>query len=76
MSFDLNKHLAYLLLKEPFFASLSRRIEKRADRSIPTAGVMLNKEHQRFEMIYNPDFFESLSEEHRLGVLKLSLIHI
>ena len=76
MSFDLNKHLAYLLLKEPFFASLSRRIEKRADRSIPTAGVMLNKEHQRFEMIYNPEFFESLPEEHRLGVLKHEFYHL
>jgi predicted metal-dependent peptidase len=76
MSFDLNKHLAYLLLKEPFFAALSRRVEKRADRSIPTAGVMLNKEHQRFEMLYNPEFFESLSEEHRLGVLKHEFYHL
>ncbi len=76
MSFDLNKHLAYLLLKEPFFAALSRRIEKRADRSIPTAGVMLNKECQRFELIYNPEFFESLPEAHRLGVLKHEFYHL
>ena len=76
MSFDLNKHLAYLLLNEPFFAALSRRVEKKQDRSIPTAGVCLNKDHQRFELLYNPDFFESLPENQRLGVLKHEFYHL
>ena len=37
--FDLNTHVARLLMDEPFFAILSRQIEKRKTSSIPTAGV-------------------------------------
>ena len=42
--FDLNMHAARLLMKEPFFAAISRRINKRADRGIPTAGVTVTEE--------------------------------
>ncbi len=41
-TFDLNQHMARLLMNEPFFASLSRRIDKKEDRNIPTAGVWVN----------------------------------
>ena len=54
--FDLNKHTARLLLSEPFFASISRRIDKTASTAIPTAGVRLNKSTGYFEMLYNPEF--------------------
>jgi len=37
--FNLNMHTARLLMQEPFFASLSRRIDKTPTDSIPTAGV-------------------------------------
>ena len=40
-TFDLNIHTHRLLSDEPFFAALSRRIDKRASTSIPTAGVMV-----------------------------------
>ena len=60
--FDLNMHTARLLMSEPFFAAISRRINKRASYGIPTAGVMVNKETAQFEMLYNPDFFASLTD--------------
>ena len=41
-SFDLNLHCYRLLQDEPFFAALSRKVEKIADPSIPTAGVWVN----------------------------------
>ena len=56
MSFDLKLHAYRLLMDEPFFAALSRKIEKKVDRSIPTAGVYVNKLNGQFEMIYNPEF--------------------
>ena len=56
--FDLNTHTARLLLDEPFFAAISRRIDKRASNAIPTAGVMVNPDTAQFEMLYNPKFFE------------------
>ena len=76
MSFDLKLHAYRLLMDEPFFAALSRKIEKRADSSIPTAGVRVCPDSAQFEMIYNPDFFASLPEEHVRGVLKHEFYHL
>ena len=57
MSFDLKLHAYRLLMDEPFFAALSRKIEKRASTAIPTAGVRVCPDTAQFEMIYNPEFF-------------------
>ena len=61
-SFNLNMHTHRLLQDEPFFAALSRRIDKRATTSVPTAGVHITQDG-RFEMLYNPDFMERMIEE-------------
>ena len=76
MSFDLKLHAYRLLMDEPFFAALSRKIEKRADNSIPTAGVRVDPDTAQFEMIYNPEFFASLPEEQVRGVLKHEFYHL
>ena len=76
MSFDLKLHAYRLLMDEPFFAALSRKIEKRASTAIPTAGVRVDPDTAQFEMIYNPDFFASLPEEHVRGVLKHEFYHL
>jgi predicted metal-dependent peptidase len=75
-TFDLNRYTFKLLQSEPFFASLSRRIQKRASTAIPTAGVRLNKDTAQFEMLYNPQFFEDMADKERLGVLKHEFYHI
>ena len=75
MPFDLNKDTARLLQAEPFFAALSRRIDKKASDVVPTAGVKV-AENGHFEMVYNPEFFEKLSDEHRAGVLKHEFYHL
>tara|TARA_R110000796_G_scaffold215369_1_gene331346 strand:- start:84 stop:1232 length:1149 start_codon:yes stop_codon:yes gene_type:complete len=74
--FDLNKHVHRLLMDEPFFAALSRRIDKRKDMSIPTAGVRVNPSSGHFEMLYNPDFFETLTDIEKKGVLKHEFYHL
>ena len=68
--FNLNMHTARLLMNEPFFAGISRRVDKRPNRAIPTAGVRVNPETVQFELLYNPDFFASLTDKQKLGVLK------
>jgi len=73
--FDLNMHTARLLMNEPFFAALSRRINKSSSSAIPTAGVRVTDDGQ-FEMLYNPAFFETLSDKQRLGVLKHEFYHL
>lgn len=75
MTFDLNKHTARLLQKEPFFAALSRRIDKKASTLIPTAGVKVNDDGH-FEMLYNPEFFEKLTDVERAGILKHEFYHL
>jgi predicted metal-dependent peptidase len=74
--FDLNIHTARLLLDEPFFAAISRRIDKRASSAIPTAGVMVNPDTAQFEMLYNPKFFADLTDLNRTDVLKHEFYHI
>jgi predicted metal-dependent peptidase len=75
-NFDLNMHMARLLISEPFFAALSRRINKIKTTAIPTAGVCVNVNTHQFELFYNPEFMESLSDEHKIGVLKHEFYHL
>jgi len=74
--FNLNMHTARLLMREPFFAALSRRIDKTSSKSVPTAGVRVNPHTAQFELLYNPDFMAELSDEHQLGVLMHEFYHI
>jgi len=74
--FNLNLHAARLLMREPFFAALSRRIDKTATTSIPTAGVRVNPDRAQFELLYNPEFMGQLKDEHKLGVLMHEFYHI
>ena len=76
MNFDLNKHTARLLRNEPFFAALSRKIDKRSSTAVPTAGVRVNPETGHFEMLYNPEFFAGLSDDHKQGVLMHEFYHL
>ena len=76
MSFDLKLHAYRLLMDEPFFAALSRKIEKIPTLAIPTAGVRVNPDTAQFEMLYNPEFLASLPEEHIRGVLKHEFYHL
>jgi len=75
LTFDLNKHVARLLMDQPFFAALSRRVDKKVG-PIPTAGVRVNPETAQFEMIYNPEFFAGLTDVERAGVLKHEFYHL
>jgi predicted metal-dependent peptidase len=76
MSFDLNKHIYRLLQDEPFFAALSRQIDKRMTRTVPTAGVGINRHSGHFELYYNPEYFETISDKQKAGVLKHEFYHL
>ncbi|HIA00689.1 MAG TPA: hypothetical protein EYN66_02050, partial [Myxococcales bacterium] len=74
-TFDLNIHVHRLLMDEPFFAALSRRMDKRATNAIPTAGVTVTEEG-KLQMVYNPKFFAPLSDAARKDILKHEFYHI
>ena len=73
--FNLNEHSLRLLMDEPFFTSISRRIEKRESSAIPTAGVRV-REDGYFELVYNSKFFEQLTDDQRSGVLIHEFYHL
>ena len=77
--FNLDEHIVSLLRDEPFFAALSRRMEKVATKAVPTAGVKFNEDRCRFEMYYNPQFMNELHEANPTfvkGVLLHEFYHI
>ena len=76
MEFDLNRHVTRLLMNEPFFAAISRCVEKRASTAVPTAAVKVNPETATFEMLYNPKFMGSLPDNQKAGVLKHEFYHL
>jgi predicted metal-dependent peptidase len=73
--FDLNRHTARLLMDEPFFAALSRRVDKVECRDLPTAGMKLNDDGF-FTMLYNPDYFSDLTDDEMSDVLKHEFYHV
>ena len=73
--FNLNDHVYRLLMSEPFYAALSRRIEKKRNDAIPTAGVRVT-EDGHLELCYNAKFFEGLTDAQRQGVLIHEFSHI
>jgi predicted metal-dependent peptidase len=74
--FDLELYIYKLLEDEPFFAALSRRINKSKSTAVSTAGVRVSPTTGRFEMVYNPEFFEKLTPKERRGVLKHEFYHL
>ncbi len=79
MTFDLDHHIVDLLRDEPFFAALSRQMEKVPTESVPTAGVRFNDERCRFEIYYNPTFMGDLAQQdlkYVKGVLLHEFYHI
>ncbi len=73
--FDMEMHIISLLNSEPFFAAISRHVEKKPSLQIPTAGVRISGEGH-YEMLYNPLFFAKYDNKKRLGVLKHETWHM
>jgi predicted metal-dependent peptidase len=74
--FNLNDHVHRLLIQEPFFASISRTIEKIESKGVPTAGVRIDADTGYFELYYNPDFFVQLTDKQKTGVLIHEFYHL
>ena len=61
-NYKVDRDIYHLLKDEPFFALLSRQLDKRAVDSIPTAGMRYNPDRLQYEMIYNPKFKKNSSK--------------
>ena len=63
-----------LMLKEPYYGFFLIMLNKLWGQIVPTAGV--SKNGINYQLAINPEFWESLSDNHRLGLLKHELLHI
>ncbi len=76
--FNIDYHTVQLLLQEPFWGHISRRISKVETEKIPTAGVTVKDGDLR--MYYNPNFCQKLVDEEGekkiVGLLKHELCHL
>ncbi len=70
----ISKTVKGLLFSEPFYGLFCIGLNKKISKDIPTAGVGPNG--IGVELVVNPEFFESLSDNHRTGLLKHELLHI
>ena len=63
-----------LMFKEPFYGLFLIGLNKELDNNIPTACVTPDKINTKLKV--NPEFWETLDEKTKLGVLKHELLHI
>lgn len=63
-----------LLFDEPYYGHFMSSLNRSFSRDISTAGVA--KDGIGVKLIVNPDFFESLSDLHKKGLIKHELLHI
>ena len=63
-----------LMLSEPYYGFFLILLNKLWNARVPTAGV--SKQGINYQLVINPTFWEELSEDHRLGLLKHELLHI
>lgn len=74
--FNLDKHLISFLQDSPFFAELSRHIQKTPTMALPTAAVAYNDKLDELILYWNPEFFASLSPLEIRGVLTHEYYHL
>lgn len=71
---NLTKICKDLMLEQPFYGLLLLNLNKEWTDKVPTAGVGL--EGINYKLYINPEFWQSLSEEHKKGLLQHELMHI
>lgn len=73
--YNLEKDIYHLLQDEPYFAVLSRCLDKRSTESIPTAGIKFNPDRLTYELVYNAEFMKNLPDRTKKWVLMHELYH-
>ena len=71
---SLSKVCKELMLKEPYYGLFLVMTEKEWSDKIPTAGVA--KHNINYKLLINPEFWDSLSLNHRIGLTKHEMLHL
>jgi len=70
----LGKASKELMWKEPFYGFFLIMLNKVWNNRIPTAGV--SKNGINYQLTINEDFWQGMTDNHRIGILKHELLHI
>jgi predicted metal-dependent peptidase len=71
---SLSKISKELMLKEPYYGFFLIMLNKVWRKDLPTAGV--SKQNINYQLAINEEFWTSLSDDHKMGLLKHELLHI
>ena len=71
---SLSKISKELMLKEPYYRIFLIMLNKGWRKDLPTAGV--SKQNINYQLAINEEFWNSLSDDHKTGLLKHELLHI
>jgi len=63
-----------IMLQQPFYGLFLLNVNKEFDKRVPTAGVTI--EGINYKLIVNPDFWDSLSDNHKQGLIIHEAMHI
>lgn len=63
-----------IMLEQPFYGLFLLNVNKEFNKKVPTAGVTI--EGINYKLIVNPDFWDSLSDEHKQGLILHEALHI
>ncbi len=72
---EISKITTQLLLKEPFYGHFLLGVPKELDRRTPTASVSLMQQ-SIIKLKVNPEFWSSLSNDHKYGLIKHEVLHL
>lgn len=71
---SLSKISKDLMLKEPYYGFFLIMLNKVWRKNLPTAGV--SKQNINYQLAINEEFWNSLTDLHKMGLLKHELLHI
>lgn len=74
MTFDIHKIIKKILIYDSFYGSFLLGVNKILSSKINTASVSPNGVH--IDMMFNPSFMNSLTEDEQIGVVIHELLHI
>lgn len=63
-----------IMLEQPFYGLFLLNVNKEFSKKVPTAGVCI--EGINYKLIVNPDFWDSLSDDHKQGLILHEALHI
>lgn len=73
---ELEEDFKNLVLDHPLYGDLLINLRREISRDIPTAAIASDRANETIKMLINDEYFKSLNNDHRRGVIVHELQHI